>query len=382
MTDNITIPRATVQQALEALIESARLLGSTQAGKRFGCYSREDARLELTLYESIARHEASIIAALEQPEQEPARQRFDDTGGREEPDPVERLRFFCSLAMNKQDWLDVEAFFDDVLAERQKNAALEQLEPVARVIDNGTPEGSTEWIPYSVRQGLVKTGDLLYTHPPRREWQGLSEQEPELRELLIGAAAMAVAAERKGAYQGASWVADAVLEQPEQEAWSDARLRGIASDYFPDAKDWPAAMLCLRHLLMEQAKYPPASARVPLTEQPMQEPDRWGAGYEAGYAAGMAEMKQEQADPVAVFDEQQGSPVLLASAPMLSDGQPLYTRQPRREWRSLSEKEIGDVFHAARNAKLGAANDNSRHRLSVVEIARAVEAALKELNHD
>jgi hypothetical protein len=43
-------------------------------------------------------------------------------------------------------------------------------------------------------------------------------------------------------------------------AWSDARLRGIASDYFQDAKDWPAAMLCLRHLLMEQAKYPPASA--------------------------------------------------------------------------------------------------------------------------
>jgi hypothetical protein len=52
------------------------------------------------------------------------------------------------------------------------------------------------------------------------------------------------------------------VEQPEQEpvAWSDARLRGIASDYFQDAKDWPAAMLCLRHLLMEQAKYPPASA--------------------------------------------------------------------------------------------------------------------------
>jgi hypothetical protein len=41
-------------------------------------------------------------------------------------------------------------------------------------------------------------------------------QEPDLRELLIGAAAMAVAAERKGAYQGASWVADAVLEQPKQ----------------------------------------------------------------------------------------------------------------------------------------------------------------------
>ena len=43
------------------------------------------------------------------------------------------------------------------------------------------------------------------------------EQEPELRELLIGAAAMAVAAERKGEYQGASWVADAVLEQQGKE---------------------------------------------------------------------------------------------------------------------------------------------------------------------
>jgi hypothetical protein len=53
---------------------------------------------------------------------------------------------------------------------------------------------------------------------------------------------------------------------------------------------------------------------------------------------------------------------------------------PRREWQSLTEEEIGDVFQAARNAKLGAANDNSRHRLSVVEIARAVEQALKERN--
>ena len=60
----------------------------------------------------------------------------------------------------------------------------------------------------------------------------------------------------------------------------------------------------------------------------------------------------------------------------------LYTHPPRREWQSLTEEEIGDVFYAARNAKLGAANDNSRHRLSVVEIARAIEAALKEKNHD
>ena len=41
----------------------------------------------------------------------------DEDGG----DPVERLRFFCSLAMTGQDWLDIEPFFD----------ALKQGEPVA-----------------------------------------------------------------------------------------------------------------------------------------------------------------------------------------------------------------------------------------------------------
>jgi hypothetical protein len=55
--------------------------------------------------------------------------------------------------------------------------AHQEQEPVARVIDDETPEGSTEWIPYSGRQVPVKTGDLLYTHPPRREWRSLSEEE-------------------------------------------------------------------------------------------------------------------------------------------------------------------------------------------------------------
>lgn len=38
--------------------------------------------------------------------------------------------------------------------------------------------------------------------------------------------------------------------------WTDAKLRGIASDYFPDSKDWPAAILGMRHLLMEQGRLP------------------------------------------------------------------------------------------------------------------------------
>jgi hypothetical protein len=41
-----------------------------------------------------------------------AKARFEEHGGPEIIDPVERLRFFCSLAMTGQDWIDVEPFFD------------------------------------------------------------------------------------------------------------------------------------------------------------------------------------------------------------------------------------------------------------------------------
>lgn len=46
-----------------------------------------------------------------------AKQRYDECMREdEEPSAVERLRFFCSLAMNGQDWLDVEPFFDALTA--------------------------------------------------------------------------------------------------------------------------------------------------------------------------------------------------------------------------------------------------------------------------
>lgn len=49
-----------------------------------------------------------------------ALQRYKECGGDEESDPVERLRFYCSLAMSGQDWLDVEPFFGALLAEARK----------------------------------------------------------------------------------------------------------------------------------------------------------------------------------------------------------------------------------------------------------------------
>ena len=62
-------------------------------------------------------------------------------------------------------------------------------------------------------------------------------------------------------------------------------------------------------------------------------------------------------------------------------GTKLYTAPPQRKLVPLTEEEIKTAFHAARNAKLGASQDNSRHRLSVIEIARAVERAVWEKNH-
>lgn len=40
-----------------------------------------------------------------------ALEKFHEHNGNE-LDPLERLRFFCSLAMSGQDWLDVEQFFE------------------------------------------------------------------------------------------------------------------------------------------------------------------------------------------------------------------------------------------------------------------------------
>jgi hypothetical protein len=50
---------------------------------------------------------------------------------------------------------------------------------------------------------------------------------------------------------------------------------------------------------------------------------------------------------------------------------PLYTHPPRREWRSLSKEEVDVVA-----AELGYA------QLTPREVARAIEAKLKEKNHE
>jgi hypothetical protein len=68
---------------------------------------------------------AEIDRLKRQAEPVPALTRYNETiaetGDADMGGPLERLRFFCSLAMSGQDWLHCEPFFD----------ALEQAEPVA-----------------------------------------------------------------------------------------------------------------------------------------------------------------------------------------------------------------------------------------------------------
>ena len=58
---------------------------------------------------------------------------------------------------------------DKAITAIKEALAQPEQEPVARVIDNGTPEGATEWIPFTNRVEPLETGDLLYTTPPLRQ---------------------------------------------------------------------------------------------------------------------------------------------------------------------------------------------------------------------
>jgi hypothetical protein len=50
-----------VLRELDELVEAARLLGTTQAKRLFGCHTDEDRRFERAMYESIDKHRAALL---------------------------------------------------------------------------------------------------------------------------------------------------------------------------------------------------------------------------------------------------------------------------------------------------------------------------------
>jgi hypothetical protein len=78
--------------------------------------TREVMQLAFDALREYYKDDAPVMLALEteifKPEPDAAITRFYACEGDKEESPLERLRFFCSLAMNGQDWLDSEQFFD------------------------------------------------------------------------------------------------------------------------------------------------------------------------------------------------------------------------------------------------------------------------------
>lgn len=109
-----------------------------------------------------------------------AKQRYDEImkDDTEEPDPIEDLRFYCSMAMSGQDWLDVEPFFDRLIADRKRR---------------GEPVNEEELL--AAREALIDMGYLwdgdqwVEVDPPSKtaeqdpEWPDFARMEASLQRL-------------------------------------------------------------------------------------------------------------------------------------------------------------------------------------------------------
>ena len=67
--------------------------------------------------------EARHSPQSERPARKTAKQEYDEHTKGETLPPIQALRFFCSLAMNGQDWLDVEPFFEALRRKVQPQAS-------------------------------------------------------------------------------------------------------------------------------------------------------------------------------------------------------------------------------------------------------------------
>lgn len=59
--DKLTGQLAAIEQHFDDAVDCARLLGSTFANKRFGCFNDQDSRFVHAMYESIAKHRREAL---------------------------------------------------------------------------------------------------------------------------------------------------------------------------------------------------------------------------------------------------------------------------------------------------------------------------------
>jgi len=94
-----------------------------------------------------------------------------------------------------------------------------------------------------------------------------------------------------------------------------------------------------------------------------------------------AALEQPEQEPVAwMVYTQDGKSVCVTDNPadfIEWRSFPLFTHPPRREWQSLSEEEIRDLWSWSATAEAERTATTQQHAF-----ARAIEAELKERNHD
>ena len=212
-----------------------------------------------------------------------------------------------------------------------------------------------------LRQAAQQALEALINSTAPKDWDAITalraalaqqEQKESVRDMLIGAAAMAVVAERKGIYPGASEVADAILAQED--------------DPHPPS----------RHCMCDACKpaFEPTPGPEAETTRAQQEPvannpDPYHLSRILHELAGSASMCWEHVDRAGVFQSTQAADVVAAALAEIR--QRMKDAPPRREWRSLSEEEILPLY-----------NTTPSSHAEMLEFARDIEAALKEKNHD
>jgi hypothetical protein len=92
-----------------------------------------------------------------------------------------------------------------------------------------------------------------------------------------------------------------------------------------------------------------------------------------------AALEQPEQEPVAWMTPGQDLHLNNGEGFRFSDWTPLYTHPPRREWRGLTEEEIQSVIQLEREKRF---QRRPPLPLSMTELSRAIEAKLKEKNHE
>lgn len=156
-----------VLRGLEELVEAARLLGTTQAKKGFGCYTEEDSRFERAMHESIAKHRAALAAMGGQGEDAslraaleailPYAQHADSCGDMDAYNNVAMPRCDCGLDLAKS------AAYDALAAPHQPDARVggDRPGPDWRFLYEGRREVISRWHARAVSLGYEGVEDLL-----------------------------------------------------------------------------------------------------------------------------------------------------------------------------------------------------------------------------